>query len=140
MTYASNNQFKRQCGELRVLQLCDPKNTGEADEDLIEAAIIRASGDIDAKVSTRYVVPLVNPPITLVATCCDIALYHLTGAGLMNEDTRVRYEDGMRFLDQVAKGQAVLVGAQAAGQESAQLSQCVVFESGGSVFTNREDF
>jgi len=92
------------------------------DSQVVAAAISRAEGEIDARAGTRYAVPLtpVTPQIKGVAL--DLALYHLYARrSLAPAVRRQKYEAALQFLQQVARGEAVLEGVSGAVSEGEQV-------------------
>lgn len=75
----------------------------------INRALIDASALADSYISRRYSVPLAVPPPYLKGVVIDIALYKLAMSGMARtEEHRVRYEDAIGFLKDVAAGRADL--------------------------------
>lgn len=77
------------------------------------AALSSASEIIDTYCGNRYRLPLYPLPVAMKAFCIDIARYRLDRIR-SREDVRQRYEDAIRFLEQLCKGM-VSIGATALG-------------------------
>ncbi|CDH07229.1 conserved hypothetical protein [Xenorhabdus bovienii str. oregonense] len=107
--YATQHDMILAFGERECRSLCDPEMTGQIDEQVMKAALTRASAEIDGYLVGRYATPWPDTPRILVGRCGDIARYHLTTAHrIMSEEIRLRYEDAIRFLEKVAAGQISL--------------------------------
>lgn len=79
----------------------------------LNAALTSASEIIDTYCGNRYHLPLDPLPVAMRAFCIDIARYRLDRVR-SREDVRQRYEDAIRFLEQLTKG-IVSIGATALG-------------------------
>ncbi|CDL80190.1 gp436 family protein [Xenorhabdus cabanillasii] len=104
--YATQHDMVLAFGARECRSLCDPDMTGQIDEPVMNAALIRASAEIDGYLVGRYATPWPDSPRILVGRCCDIARYHLaTAHRILSEEIRLRYDDAIRFLEKVASGQ-----------------------------------
>lgn len=75
----------------------------------VDAAIEAAHGIIDAYLTTRYALPIANPPQILKQLAIDIVVYRLAlYPGTRTEEMRKRYEDAVAFLKQLSTGIAAL--------------------------------
>jgi phage gp36-like protein len=79
----------------------------EQDQD---AALERASALADSYLAQRYPVPLARWGGDLLRVVCDVAAYDLLTQKPINVPAepwtpRVRYEDALRWLDRVARGE-----------------------------------
>ena len=85
---------------------------GEApDLMVVEEAIAKADGEIDAYLGVRYSLPLVGIPDQVRSLSVDMALYHLySRRSVAPLVRRQKYEAAVAFLKQVAAGQAVVGG------------------------------
>lgn len=107
--YASVQDMVDRYPERDLIQLTD-ENGVELDAVRLERALADASAEIDGYLQGRYVLPLQEVPKILTLVACDIAMYRLqvlrpTG-GI--EDARARYDDALRYLRQVSKGEVQL--------------------------------
>lgn len=78
-------------------------------DEIIEAAILDADGEIDGYLNKRYRVPLRNPSKVICKFSKDIALYNIFSRQGIQKDSPEntyyqRYRDAIRFLENVAKG------------------------------------
>lgn len=111
MSYATPNDALEQLGEAELVALTDRLNTGEVDEDVLNRALRKASGEIDSYIATRYVVPVAVLPVPeiLVTKCIDIAQYHLCRGGvLLTEDIKEFYHNAIKWLGAVSAGKVSL--------------------------------
>lgn len=83
------------------------KETDEGDRKL-ERALVDASGEIDGYVGQRYSVPLETVPAAIKRLAVDIAIYRLAQDSGWTEDRRKRYEDAVKLLQGIAKGDVSL--------------------------------
>tara|TARA_R110001583_G_scaffold63498_2_gene185820 strand:- start:1417 stop:1821 length:405 start_codon:yes stop_codon:yes gene_type:complete len=97
-----------------ILALADD-GTGEIDDAEVARAIEDASGEIDSYVAGGgYTVPLAPVPKIVQSYACDIARYRLYDDAATEQVTK-RYDDAIKFLRAVAKGDVKLgIGAPAA--------------------------
>lgn len=107
MPYITLQDLQERFSEHEILELADD-GTGEIDPAVIERAAEDASGEIDGYVAAGgYRVPLSPVPRIVVAYACDIARYRLYDDAASDQVTK-RYEDAIRFLRMVARGEVML--------------------------------
>src|SRR3954462_14116028 len=81
--------------------------TDEAGETINDSLIAVALGDasvvVDGYLNGRYALPLVSVPANLVVHTCAIAMYLLQALrpNVSVEDVRKRYEDAIKYFEQV---------------------------------------
>lgn len=122
--------------ETEIVQLTDQDNLGIIDDTVLDLAINDASAEIDGYLG-NYSLPLVTVPLTLTRICCDIARYYLYDDMVPKEGVVVkRYDDALKFLRAVAKGD-ISLGVDASG-DSPEASDGATMTSGGRVFS-RDD-
>ncbi|MFM2842833.1 gp436 family protein [Klebsiella pneumoniae] len=135
--YATRADMVLQFGKGECISLSDRDFTGQIDDEVLNGGLQRASATIDSYLSGRYPVPWPDTPGILVDKCCDIARYKLTGAETQNtEEIRERYEDAIRYLEQVAKGNITL--GRLPDGSVAQGGSLSRFSSNGRVFGRDE--
>ncbi len=129
MPYITLADLNQRFGEAEILALADD-GTGAVDQDEIDRAIEDAQGEIDGRVAAGgYSVPLSPVPNIVIAYACDIARYRLYDAHASDQVTK-RYEDAIRFLRLVAKGEVLLgIGTD----EGAETAGSVDFQTGSRV-------
>ncbi len=92
------------------------------DIQVVDEAINRADGEIDAYLGTRYALPLTPAPDQVKGLSIDMALYHLySRRSVAPPVRRQKYEAALSFLKQVAAGEAVVEGASGLLPETAQV-------------------
>jgi phage gp36-like protein len=92
------------------------------DSQVVDEAINRADGEIDAYLGTRYALPLTPAPDQVKGLSIDMALYHLySRRSVAPPVRRQKYEAALSFLKQVAAGDAVVEGASGLLPETAQV-------------------
>jgi phage gp36-like protein len=106
MNYAAEADMLTHFGPAQVLIAADRDGDGTADTGVVTDALADASEEIDSYLAARYTLPLVAPiPGVLVRVCCDIAMYRMSIDGpSMTDEKRVRYEDAIKWLTNLAKG------------------------------------
>jgi phage gp36-like protein len=109
MAYVSVADLVTRYGEGYVTASCDRDQDGAADTSALETALDEASARIDAFVGARYPVPVSPVPAVLASVCGDIGIYLASTDPLaLTDDKRARYEDALRFLRDIARGDATL--------------------------------
>jgi phage gp36-like protein len=104
------------------------------DSQVVAAAISRAEGEIDALAGKRYAVPLSPVTAQIKGVAMDLALYHLYARrNLAPPVRRQKYEAALQFLQQVARGEAVLEGVSGSVPEGEQVES--TFSGPVRVFT-----
>ena len=78
----------------------------------IQDALDESSDFIDSYLkAAKYIVPMDPAPIVLKRATCEIAIYLLSlSIGPYTEEKRVRYENWLKWLEMLAKGEVVLDG------------------------------
>lgn len=107
MAYASQQDLVDRFGEQELIQLTDRENTGAIVSHVVDRALGDADAEINSYVVARYKLPLPETPAVLVRLACDIARYQLSG-DRVQESVRQRYEDAVKFLKSLSRGEADL--------------------------------
>lgn len=113
MAYSTLADLKNQIDEEILMQLTDDEGIGIVNEDRATRGISDADEEIDGYVGIRYEVPLSTVPAIIRKLSVDIAIYNLycRRGDVVPEVRANRYKAGIKFLEQIAKGQLSL-GAQ----------------------------
>lgn len=135
MTYATQQDMIDRFAQTELVELTDRSNTGNIDTTVLNRSLSDADVLIDGYLQGRYTLPLVTVPKVLSLYAGDIARYLLYD-NQAPEQVEKRYDDAIKFLQQVAQGKITL-GLSAAGESPAEADGAQM-ESGGSVF-KRED-
>lgn len=107
--YATREDMVLAFGERECISLTDRNFTGQIDDEVLNNKLRQASAKIDSYLIGRYPTPWPDTPGILIGYCCDIARYQLCGAGTQGTpEIRERYEDAIRYLEQVAAGKVTL--------------------------------
>ncbi len=104
--YATVSDFELAFGSREALQLSNRDNAATAtavNAAVLEGFLEGASGLIDSYLGARYQTPVVTPTQPLKQACLDIARYNADNVRV-REDVRQRYEDRIRWLEQITKG------------------------------------
>jgi phage gp36-like protein len=113
MSYASISTLVDQFGEDEVTRSADRDQDGAADVGVVDQALKDADGEINSYIAVVYKLPLNPVPDVVVTYAGVIALYRMSlQTGVLTDEKRQRYEDAIRWLRDVAKGTAVLDGAE----------------------------
>lgn len=95
-----------------------------------QAALAKASAEIDVHLSARYALPLETAPAGLVTPCVNMAVYHIairhTALTTTIED---RYKQAVELLKRIADGKAGL------GAEEPRVTNDPDASSGGAFFS-----
>ena len=106
MAYATAQDILAQYGERELLMLADRDGDGVADTGVVEAALADAAEEIDGYLAGEYDLPL-DPtrarPLRRIAV--DIAVYRLATDTLATDERRARYQDAVRYLERVSRGE-----------------------------------
>lgn len=109
MAYATHANLVEQYGNDFVVRSFDKDGNGTVDAAVETKALEDASDEIDSYLSVRYGLPLPTIPRALTRVCGDIAIYRGSGeAGTVTDEKRLRYEDAVKWLKDIAKGVASL--------------------------------
>ncbi|EGF92426.1 hypothetical protein ABI_08620 [Asticcacaulis biprosthecium C19] len=115
-----------------LIQLTDEAGLGTIDQDKIDGALVDATNEINAYVAAKYdVASLVLPEPNLTRYCCDLAYYYLH-KDEVPEPVRKRYEDAIKWLTRLSRGEIKLTTA---GIEAAAAPSTVEFVSPDRVFS-----
>lgn len=107
MPYATATDLEHAVGENRYAQLVDRNADDVPDTDGVNQALEGASSTIDSYIA-RWL-PLTTVPPSIRRACIDIAVHDLGGEHV-TEQERKRFEDAMRWLRDLARGEASLTG------------------------------
>lgn len=102
--YASVQDMIDRFGDTIVIELTDDEHTGAVNTAVAERALTDATSEIDGYLAARYTLPVTDTPRLLSLLCTDIARYRLEMEH-SSEETRKRYEDAVRKLEKIAKGE-----------------------------------
>jgi phage gp36-like protein len=109
MPYATQADLQERYSEDDLLIIADRDMDNQLDADVITQALEDASAEIDGWIAARYTMPLPTVPDILVRLCADIAVYRLSvDAAQATDERRQRYEDAIKFLKALSKGDASL--------------------------------
>ena len=124
MTYATPDDLLQRYTEADLRHMTD--QTGQAfDAQRAAGALADATAEINTYIGQRYLLPLQQPaqldeaPVLLAGhdalrrMACDIAIYRLQTMRPADDikDARQRYEDVIKLLVRMAKGEVMLEGA-----------------------------
>lgn len=135
MSYATEAHMIARFGETEVIALTDRADIGTIDDVVLAGALVEADAEIEPYLASRHQLPLTSVPKILTGFACDIARYRLCGAGVTEtEEIRKRYEDAIKFLVKVSRGE-ISLGLNAANIAPAESASVQVI-GGGRTFTH----
>ena len=133
MTYANIQDMLDRFGEQELLALSDRDDVGVVCDEVVDEALVSATGEIDPYLMGMYTLPLNPVPVIVRDFTCDIARFRLCGAGVtVTEEIRKRYEDAIKFFTKVSKGE-IKLGLSEDGQAAASTGS-VKTSAPGKVF------
>lgn len=107
MAYATQQDIAEIYGEELLYILADRDRDQVLDTAAIASSLDKASGEIDAKLSVRYVVPFAEPSADITRICIDIAVYRLAlAADAWTVEIERRYKLARGDLKDMAEGDA----------------------------------
>ena len=113
--YCTQTDLELAVGGAAVLaQLLSKSGTGSADANLVAAVIGRATAEVNSAIQVAIAIDTLNPPYpdALVYVTADIGAYFAylqgTSGQAMPDSTRQRYDNALRWLDQVARRERTL--------------------------------
>ena len=120
MTYAVQQDMVDRFAQTELVQLTNPDNPAATtiNATVLGQALADADAAIDGYLQGRYTLPLAVVPKVIVRYACDIARYFLYD-DRATEQVEKRYNDAIKFLEQVAKG-AITLGLSATGAQPAE--------------------
>jgi phage gp36-like protein len=107
MPYATLQHLVERFSEHELIRISDRENTGAIDADVVAGKLADADAEIDGYLAGRYTLPLTTVPEALRRIACDVARYHLYD-DRVTEAVQKRYDDAIKFLRMVAKGEVQL--------------------------------
>ena len=113
MAYATTEQVIERYGAGTVQVLTDRDGDGAVDPVVLDRALADAAAEIDTYLAVKYDLPLfsspASPPAVLTRLAVDIAVYRLAAeADRATDERRRRYEDAVKLLERIARGEASL--------------------------------
>ncbi len=125
MSYVTAAEMIKKFGEAEIIQLTDNEEPYQyvINHEKLDSAIEEAVSEIDGFVLGRYPQPLQVIPPFLKNIGCHIARYHLcTLAIAENDPIKVRYDDALKKLKMISKGEMGLGGSPAGESEPLETS------------------
>lgn len=107
MNYCTQDDLTDRYGERELVQLTDDTGRGVIDSVKLDRAIADAGAEIDGYLSARYRLPLASVPQAVTRLACDIARHQLYDDAVP-EHVRQRYEDAVRTLRAISRGEVSL--------------------------------
>lgn len=107
--YVSKEDIDDLYGSDMLIRIADQDKDGVPDVDIVERGLLSADDTINAYLSTRYNVPLRVKPGILRDCGINIAVYMIAmDRSKRTEEMRIRYEDALKMLSQIALGKVGL--------------------------------
>jgi phage gp36-like protein len=118
MSYCTQADILEQLDEDVLVQLTDDDDIGVVDGDVVTRAIADADAEIDSYCGTRHDLPFSPVPVMVRKLSVDLSIYNLYARRRgVSEDRQKRYDNAIRFLQDVARGRITL-GADAPTPDS----------------------
>ena len=133
--YATKDDLLDRFGEDELYITFDRVGGGVLDQAAIDQALGDADEEINAYLAARYSLPLTSTPQVLVRLAGQIAMYHGSIGTAMTDEKRRRYEDAVRMLTKISRGDVSL--GLAAAEEPANREQITV-QSSSQAFSDDE--
>ena len=123
MAYCIQDDLLKMIPESELAELTAESGT-EPDSGVVEEAVAKADGEIDAYLGVRYNLPLPEVPALVRSLSVEMALFHLySRRSVAPQVRRQKYETAVAFLKQVAAGQASIGGAGDPSGDSRQVEE-----------------
>ena len=107
--YATEQDCIDRYSEDLLLVVADRDGDGMIETAVLDRALADATSEIDAYLGARYELPLASHPEVLKRLAVDMAIYRLCSeADHLTDERRTRYEDALRLLRGIAKGELTL--------------------------------
>lgn len=111
MAYATVDDMIQMWGEIEVTRSSDRDGNGVPDVGVVSKALDDEAATIDSYLGVKYDLPIDPVPGVLATHNLAMALYRMSlDGGTLTKEKRVRYEDCLRWLRDVASGKASLDG------------------------------
>jgi phage gp36-like protein len=134
--YTTQADIVDRYGTEELIQLTDRAGLGVIDVAVLDRAIADANAEIDGYLATRYQLPLAETPPALTRIASDIARYLLYDDAV-TDSVSERYDNAVKFLRSVARGDVSLVQQAGSTAETAGVAE---FEPGRTVFNSGGGF
>lgn len=133
MSYAAPSDVENRFPVSDLVQLTnqDP-NSSTINTGYLQTFLDDASSEIDSYLESRFTLPLADPPVRLLQLCIDVAIYNLQQLRPLHdiEQARKKYEDAVKFLTKVNKGEITL-GLSVDSKEPPAAQETVLTQSKG---------
>lgn len=106
--YASQQDIEDRYGVDALLIVADENFDDQVDTDKVNKALSDATDEINLYVGKRESLPLSHVPPILKRLAVVIAFYFLSSESGYTEEKRKRYEDAIKVLRSIAKGEVSL--------------------------------
>lgn len=117
--YAQPQDLLDSEGEDLVYAIFDRNTDGVLDQVAIDRCQLDASAEMDGYISRRYPIPAPVTPAWAKQICNDIAIYRgARSADRLTTELRQRYEDAIKFLENVAAGKVGLGVAESTNPDA----------------------
>ena len=104
--YATQTDIENAYGSEALLLVADRDGDGSVDQPVLDDALASADATIDGYVNARYALPLAQTPQLLTDIAVDLVMYRLASqADLATEERRNRYDDAIKTLRGISKGE-----------------------------------
>jgi phage gp36-like protein len=107
MAYAEYDDIVEIYGEQALHDVAPLNEDGTVRESSVNAALVRATAEVEIYLASRYETPLIEVPMHLTQITVDIAMYRMAlNLGQQTIEHRQRYDDAINTLKLIATGKA----------------------------------
>ncbi|MBI9092298.1 MAG: DUF1320 domain-containing protein [Desulfobacterium sp.] len=136
MAYCTLDDIKAMVDEDELISLTDDFDTGSVVTVKVDSAIKDADALIDSYLVRQYSVPMDSVPDMVKKLSVDIAVYNIySRRGRTSDTVEKRYNDAVKFLKDVARGDAGIIGATTAPAE--MRNDAVAITTSPRIFSRR---
>lgn len=126
MSYCTKPDLIAAFGEGELIQATDRAYASTINDGVLNAAIATAEAEINIWLEGRYRLPLSSVPEILRRIAMDLTRYYLAGDVLPDHPVAVRYQNQVKQLRAIGKGEASLGldngGAVTAASDTVQIA------------------
>lgn len=139
MSYCTVQDLIDRFGERELIQITDRDCQDVINQAVLAQAIADAEVEINSYISRWLPLQSVSDNLTRIA--CNFTRYYLYDDKMIDE-VRVRYEDGRRYLEQLATGKIPFPGSSdgEAPPQPVNSNEVVFINGDGGVFNRNRDW
>ena len=143
MAYIEQADLLTRMTETELVQTTNDAGGDTVDTDVLDGILSEVDAIVDAHVGVRYSAPVESPSQFLKNQCLSIVVFKLMNRrGMAPEHVERNYDDAMKILDKIAKGQIEFADTALKQPASLRTTKDTVTGREESVFDRKklEDF